>query len=106
MRRVQCPQFATLVQIRLGHFPTADYLYRFKKTDSPDCPNCGLRVQTAMHLLMGCEAFVEERADRDRVLGAASRSYRALLTPGPATKPLMEFLKEVGYLWTRERPTE
>jgi len=90
--------FAILVQLRLGHFPTANYLHRFKKADSPECPECGSRSQTPMHLLMGCDAYVEERAERDRALGAASRSYRALLTPGPATKALMEYLKGIGII--------
>ena len=96
-------QFAVLVQLRMGHFPTADYLYSFKKIDSPDCLNCGLRVQTPFYMMMGCDAFVEERAKRDRKLGAASRLYRALLTPGPATEGLMDYLKEDGFI--RERRT-
>lgn len=46
---------------------------------------------------------VEERADRDRVLGAVSRSYRALLTPGLATEILMGYLQDVGLLRRQER---
>lgn len=91
-------QFATLVQMRLGHYPTADYLYRFKIVDSPECPECGTRAQTPIHILMGCDAYIEERAERDRALRAASRSYRTLLTPGPATRALMEYLQEAGFL--------
>lgn len=44
------------------------------------------------------EALVEERLERNRVLGAASRFCRALLTPGPATKPLVDCLRDVGAL--------
>jgi ribonuclease HI len=90
--------FAALVQLRLEHFPTAAYLYRFKKADTPDCPHCGLRPQTAFHLLIGCQAFVEQRGERDLMLGPASRSYKALLEPGTATRHLMRYLYDVGML--------
>jgi hypothetical protein len=90
--------FATLVQLRLDHFPVAAYLYRFRLLNSPDCPNCGLRPQTPFHLIIDCDAHIEERLERDRALGAASRSYKALLAPGDATPHLMRYLTRTGML--------
>lgn len=66
-------------------------MYRFKMIEIPDSSNCGLHVQTPMHLIMGCEALVGDRADWNRVLGAASRSFRVLFTP-------TEYLKNVDVL--------
>jgi hypothetical protein len=88
--------FATLVQLRLEHFPAAVYLYRFKLLNSPDGPSCGLRTQSPFHVLIGRDAYIEQRLERDRTLGAASRSYKALLTPGKSTPHLMRSLVGVG----------
>jgi ribonuclease HI len=90
--------FTTLVQLRLEHFPTATYLYRFKLADSPDCPKCGLRTQSPFHIVIGCKAHTEEQLERDRTLGAASQSYKVLLAPSEATPHLMRYLSEVGMM--------
>ncbi|KAF8600931.1 hypothetical protein BDV93DRAFT_416201, partial [Ceratobasidium sp. AG-I] len=47
-------EYATLVQLRLGHFPTAPYLYRFNLKDTPQCTSCYERAETTEHYLMNC----------------------------------------------------
>ncbi|QRV77059.1 Reverse transcriptase from transposon X-element protein [Ceratobasidium sp. AG-Ba] len=89
-------EYAILVQLRLEHFPVAVYLERFKKVDSPMCPNCGAEEQTIFHLLMTCPAHNEQRKQRTKDLGDASRSFRALLQPGKATPHLIRYLERVG----------
>ncbi|KAF8595348.1 hypothetical protein BDV93DRAFT_395877, partial [Ceratobasidium sp. AG-I] len=42
-------EYATLVQLRLGHFPTASYLYRFNIMDTPQCTHCYERAETIEH---------------------------------------------------------
>ncbi|QRV80136.1 Reverse transcriptase from transposon X-element protein [Ceratobasidium sp. AG-Ba] len=88
--------FAILVQLRLEHFPVAVYLYRFKKADSPICPECGTSEQTVFHLLMTCPAHEEQRRIRTRELGDASRSFRMLLQPGKTTPHLIRYLERTG----------
>ncbi|KAF8597936.1 hypothetical protein BDV93DRAFT_451978 [Ceratobasidium sp. AG-I] len=85
-----------LVQLRLGHFPTASFLYRFNLTDTPQCTNCYERAETIEHYLMNCTAFWAQRRVRDLALGAASRSLKALLTPGKATHHLMQYIYATG----------
>ncbi|KAF8594196.1 hypothetical protein BDV93DRAFT_459506 [Ceratobasidium sp. AG-I] len=89
-------EYATLVQLRLGHFPTASYLYRFNLTDTPQCTHCFERAETIEHYLMNCIAHRAQRRVRDLALGAASRSLKALLTPGKATRHLMQYIYATG----------
>ncbi|KAF8597213.1 hypothetical protein BDV93DRAFT_405100, partial [Ceratobasidium sp. AG-I] len=89
-------EYATLVQLRLGHFPTASYLYRFNLTDTPQCTHCYERAESIEHYLMNCTAHRAQRRVRDLALGAASRSLKALLTPGKATRHLMQYIYSTG----------
>ncbi|KAF8602247.1 hypothetical protein BDV93DRAFT_583984 [Ceratobasidium sp. AG-I] len=89
-------EYTTLVQLRIGHFPTASYLYCFNLMDTPQCTNCYERTETIEHYLMNCTAHRAQQRVRDLALGAASRSLKALLTPGKATKHLMQYIYATG----------
>ncbi|KAJ1302954.1 hypothetical protein OPQ81_003247 [Rhizoctonia solani] len=54
---------ATLVQLRFGHLPTASYLHKLKKADSPTCPHCKERAETLLDFLMRCKAHDELRRE-------------------------------------------
>jgi hypothetical protein len=95
-RELSRTEYATLVQLRLGHFPTASYLYRFNLTDTPQCTHCYERAETIEHYLMNCTAHRAQRRVRDLALGAASRSMKALLTPGETTKHLLNYINATG----------
>lgn len=88
--------YMTLVQLHLGHFPTASYLYQFNLTDTPRCLHCLERAETTEHYLMNCTAHRAQRQVRDLALGAVSRSMKALLTPGRATEHLLNFIYAMG----------
>ncbi|KAH7322216.1 hypothetical protein B0J17DRAFT_545273, partial [Rhizoctonia solani] len=47
-------EYATITQLRIGHYPTSTYLFRFTLADSPVCPHCETQNETVLHLLMGC----------------------------------------------------
>ncbi|KAF8600450.1 hypothetical protein BDV93DRAFT_447532 [Ceratobasidium sp. AG-I] len=82
-------EYSTLVQVRLGHFPTASDLYRFNLTDTPQCTNCYEHVEAIEHYLMNCTVHRAHRRIQDLAVGAESRSLKAWLTPGEATQRLM-----------------
>jgi hypothetical protein len=42
------------------HFPTAAYLYRFRRREDPSCPECG-EEETVDHLLLDCDATADLR---------------------------------------------
>ena len=43
-----------IFQLRVGHVPLNQYLYRFKQTDSPCCLACRHPNETAEHFLLQC----------------------------------------------------
>ncbi|KAF8672219.1 Reverse transcriptase (RNA-dependent DNA polymerase) [Rhizoctonia solani] len=88
-------EYATLTQLRTGHYPTSTYLFRTTLADSPRCPHCESQNKNVFHLLIGCKATKGYRQERDQAMGAASRSVNLLLKPGEHTKHLMEYLRKV-----------
>ncbi|KAF8703185.1 Reverse transcriptase (RNA-dependent DNA polymerase), partial [Rhizoctonia solani] len=88
-------EYATLTQLRTGHYPTSTYLFRTTLADSPRCPHCESQNKNVFHLLIGCKATKGYRRERDQAMGAASRSVNLLLKPGEHTKHLMEYLRKV-----------
>ncbi|KAH6904328.1 hypothetical protein BKA70DRAFT_1083551, partial [Coprinopsis sp. MPI-PUGE-AT-0042] len=50
-------QISTLVQLRTGHFPFNDYLYKRKLSPTDKCKTCTLRRQeTINHITKECPA--------------------------------------------------
>ncbi|KAH7325321.1 hypothetical protein B0J17DRAFT_581705 [Rhizoctonia solani] len=85
-------QLAIITQLRTGHYPTRGYLHCFTFADSPRCLHCDTRSKTITHLLMGCRALDDLRRERDRMMGATSRSLKAILKPGEHTKHLLNYI--------------
>ncbi|KAF8754472.1 Reverse transcriptase (RNA-dependent DNA polymerase) [Rhizoctonia solani] len=88
-------EYATLTQLRTGHYPTSTYLFRTTLADSPRCPHCESQNENVFHLLIGCKATEGYRREQDQAMGAASRSVNLLLKPGEHTKHLMGYLRKV-----------
>lgn len=78
--RLPRKQASLLIQLRTGHVPLQQHLHRMRKADVPTCPQCGLTKETVYHFLMECAAYNEERAERERHAGPASRSIKDLLS--------------------------
>ena len=51
---------STIVQLRSGHVPLRDYLYRVKRTSNPRCQKCGSR-ETVRHYLLTCRRYTGKR---------------------------------------------
>ena len=76
----------------------ANYLYRFKKVDSPDCPRCGKKEETVLHCLIGCDATVDQRKVRAQAIGARPGSLSVFLAPGTVAESLVKYLEDIGSL--------
>ncbi|KAF9554023.1 hypothetical protein CPC08DRAFT_607889, partial [Agrocybe pediades] len=51
-------QASILIQLRTGHLPLNDYLYKWKLSPSPTCPACTTnRDETLDHILTECPAY-------------------------------------------------
>ena len=72
---------AILFQLRTGHAPLAQHLYRLGKADSPICPCCNMHEESVDHYLVFCPAH-----------GAARRAM--LLEGGMATQHTTKLLSQ------------
>ncbi|MBW0498140.1 hypothetical protein O181_037855 [Austropuccinia psidii MF-1] len=67
---------ATIHQLRTGHVPLNNYLYRIKRADSPTCQHCDKR-ETPFHYLIQCPAFTDQQKQFTKDL----KSSRIRLNP-------------------------
>ena len=51
---------SAIFQLRVGHAPLNDYLHRFKKVESSQCPACGHPKETPEHYLLHCPSYDHE----------------------------------------------
>ena len=50
-----------LFQLRVGHIPLNEYLYRFKRMAHPNCPACGQEIESTQHFVLDCPKYAYER---------------------------------------------
>lgn len=50
-----------IFQLRVGHAPINQYLYTFKKIDSPRCPACRHPKETVEHFVLICPKYAHKR---------------------------------------------
>ena len=92
--RLPRKQASLLIQLRTGHVPLQQHLYRMHKVDSPICPKCGTTKETVYHFLMECAAYNGARAERERQAGPASRSIKDLLSRPALIPPLFRYIHD------------
>ena len=76
------PQYNVLVQIRIGHIGLNAHLHKKKLVDSPNCPSCATRGESARetlrHFLFDCPSYRAERVVLTRALGRDARNLEAI----------------------------
>ncbi len=82
---------ATLTRLRTGHCGLKQYLYRFKRADSPYC-DCGDGKETVEHYLLECTLHREARNILRRNVGAGKMRVPSLLGQPKLIKHTMEFI--------------
>jgi hypothetical protein len=82
-----------LFQLRVGHVPLNQYLYRFKRVDNPRCPACGHPKETAEHFLIYCPKYAHERWPLLRRLGNTPPKIIKLLTNKKLLAPLINYIE-------------
>ncbi len=87
-----------LMQIRSGHFPLRDYLYKRKLTDSPYCQKCNLqRRETLDHLLKECPAYEPQRKTlRKSIYTRGIANPRKVLNDRDKALAVLEFVRSTG----------
>jgi ribonuclease HI len=86
-------QSAILTQLRTGHSPLNNHLFRIRSSETPVCPHCGnLTVETVSHFLFQCPHYQQERHMLRRKLKRSANSLSFLLSNPQAVKPLLKYI--------------
>jgi len=92
-------QSSLLTQLRTGHIPLNEILYRIKRSDTPNCPHCqnGIR-ETIHHYLLACPHYVEARRTLQTKLGRMASSIPFLLGSRVGIPHLLRYVGDTNRL--------
>ena len=86
-------QSSIIAQLRTGHIPLNQHLFRIRRSETPTCPHCqGLTVETVRHYLLICPHYQHERHILRQKLKRKADSISFLLSKPEATKPLLNYI--------------
>jgi ribonuclease HI/endonuclease/exonuclease/phosphatase family metal-dependent hydrolase len=85
-----------MIQLRSGHVPLHDHLFKLTQVDSPMCPGCERARETVHHFLMMCPAYTEQRRRMQAGGRGGARMAGKLLSDPKLTGRLMRFIAETG----------
>ena len=84
---------STIFQLRVGHAPLNDYLHRFKKVESAQCPACGHPKETPEHYLLHCPSYDHECWPILNQSGGRRPTIANLLSSPKMLVPLANFME-------------
>lgn len=86
-------QTSMLIQLRTGHIPLNNNLFRIKRAESFDCPHCrrGTR-ETLLHLLLFCPHYELERAHIREAIDKEKNVIPFLLGNRKGIPPLLRYI--------------
>ena len=84
-----------LSQLRIGHIPLNEYLYKFKLVDNPRCPACGAAVESIHHFLLTCPCYSYERWPLIQKIGRTP-TLKDLLGNPKYTTHLLNYMEATG----------
>ena len=85
-----------LFQLRTGHFPLNAYLFRFKRTESAQCPACRHPSETPQHFLLDCIAYAHERWPLIAGKSQKKKEFAYILGNEKDAIPLIDFIQATG----------
>jgi hypothetical protein len=102
-------QTSTLTQLRTNHIPLNFYLFRIKRSDSPDCPHCPGITEDVDHYLFTCPNYEAPRAKLREIAGRKAYSTTFLTNTTKGTRLLLRYINKtrrltptMGALWGAE----
>jgi hypothetical protein len=87
---------STIFQLRVGHTPLNQYLFRFKKVDSSHCPACGHLEEMAEHFLLQCPKYDHERWPIINRSGGKPPRFTKILSSSKLLGPLVNYIEATG----------
>ena len=94
-------QASLLTQMRTGHAPLNEILYRIKKSDTPDCPHCGTGFRESIfHFLLSCPHYTSARRTLQSSLNRHALSIPFFLGTRSGIPHLLRFIANTNRLRT------
>jgi len=92
-------QASVLLQLRTGHAPLNEVLYRIKRSETPDCPHCknGIR-ETIHHYLLICPHYAEARRLLQAKLRREASSIPFMLRSRTGIPHLLRYISNTNRL--------
>jgi ribonuclease HI len=87
-----------LFQLRTGHFPLNEYLYRFKRAESTSCPACGHLNESPQHFILDCPAYTHERWPLIVRKNREEKKYANIIEKPKNAIKLIDFIQATGRL--------
>jgi ribonuclease HI len=84
---------STIFQLRVGHAPLNQYLFRFKKVDSPQCPACGHPKETPEHFLLQYAKYNHEHWPILNQWGGSLPKLTKILSSPKLLAPLANYIE-------------
>ena len=82
-----------LTQLRMGHSPLNQHLFRIHCSETPTCPHCqGLMPETVCHFLLICPHYQNEHHRLRRKLRQKAESISFILSNPITSKPLLSYI--------------
>ena len=81
-----------LFQLRTGHAPLAQHLFRLGKADSPVCPCCNMHEENVNHYLLFCPAHGAARSAMHHEGGVDTQHAAKLLSQPTLLKHLFRYI--------------
>src|ERR1700678_198148 len=95
-------QSSMIIQIRSGHFPLNNYLYKIQKINSNGCTQCGEDQEgppeTVQHFVFDCPAHVAARNELTNKIGLNHFSFKDIMADTNRMKALITFINRTGRL--------
>ena len=89
-------QTCILTQLHTDHVPLNAHLYRFKKAETPFCPNCPNTTETTNHFLFFCHKYARQRHKLVIALKRKAFSKNYILTDEAAIHHTINYINDTG----------
>jgi ribonuclease HI len=90
--RIPKQKSSLLFQLRVGHAPLNDYLFRFKKVESARCPACGNARESVDHFILKCPKYEHERWPLLRQARDLTPKLEHILSDPKLVIPLLNYI--------------
>lgn len=95
-----------LFQLRVGHVPLNQYLFRFHRVDNPRSLACRHPKETVEHFILHCPKYTHERWNLFRRAGSATPKFTMILSSKKCLTALVNYIDATECFKSSEGPPQ